>query len=455
MFNSLKIKFNNLILDQRFSEILTGSVWALAAKVLATALTLGISIVVARFYGAEAIGTLAVVQSFLTLATIFTVLGANTSILRLIPEHIEKYSVSSAFRVYRKTQYLVGCIAGVTGTLLFFSSGFVADRLFSKPHLAFFFSLAAAFVLFKSLMDLNTQAVRGLRLIRIFALMQLMPSATTFLILIALTFFFRAQENPVYAYLVGLALTALIGVLVMDRAFKVRMKADDTVHDMSVKTILTISLPMLMTASMQFLIGQTGVIMLAIFRSEAEVGYYDMAVKLATLTTFVLTAINSMAGPRFSELFHSGRMDELFYVAKKSAKLIFWTTTPILLSLVLFGKLILGYLFGWDFTVAYPALVILVMGQFLNSVSGSTGLFMNMTGRQNIFRNITFCAAILNILSNLLLIPRLGIIGAAISAMVSVSFWNIATLVYMKKQHGQTTGYLPGSLLRIIRQEKP
>ena len=47
--------------------------------------------------------------------------------------------------------------------------------------------------------------------------------------------------------------------------------------------------------------------MLAAFRSEAEVGYYDMTVKLAALTTYVLTSVNSMAGPRFSELFHSGR----------------------------------------------------------------------------------------------------------------------------------------------------
>jgi len=48
----------------------------------------------------------------------------------------------------------------------------------------------------------------------------------------------------------------------------------------------------------------------------------------------------------------------------------------------------------------------------------------------------------------------LGITGAAISAMISVSFWNIVTLVYMKKKFGQTTGYLPGSLLRFIPSGK-
>ncbi|MEW6518560.1 MAG: flippase [Thermodesulfobacteriota bacterium] len=454
MHNFLKKKIHNLASDKKFSEILTGSVWALGSKVLATALTLAISVVVARFYGAQAMGILAVVQSFLMLTTIFTVLGTNTSILRMVPEHMEKYSVTSAFRVYRKTQYLVVGVSLVTGTLLFFFSGFVADKIFSKPHLTYFLSLAAMFVVFNSLMDLNTQAVRGLRLIRVFAFMQLLPSAITLFILVIITYYFHAQENPVYAYLAAIAITALIGALVMNKAFKVRTQPDALVLDIPVTSILSISFPMLMTASMQFLIGQTGVLMLAIFRSEAEVGYYAMAVKLATLTTFALGAVNSMAGPKFSELFHTGRMDELFYVAKKSSKLLFWTTTPVLLGLLLLGKPILGYFFGAEFMAAYPALVFLIMGQFVNSVSGSTAMFMNMTGRQNIFRNITFGAAALNISSNLLFIPYLGIIGAAISAMLSVSFWNIVTLIYMKKKHGRTTGYMPGFLLGLIIQKK-
>jgi len=40
----------------------------------------------------------AVLQSFLMLATIFTVLGTNTSILRLIPEHLAGYFPALALR---------------------------------------------------------------------------------------------------------------------------------------------------------------------------------------------------------------------------------------------------------------------------------------------------------------------------------------------------------------------
>jgi O-antigen/teichoic acid export membrane protein len=229
----------------------------------------------------------------------------------------------------------------------------------------------------------------------------------------------------------------------MDRAFKQKMSPGETVHPMPVRQILSISLPMLMTATMSFVIGQTGVIMLGMFRPEADVGYYSIAVHLASLTTFVLSAINTMAAPKFSELFHTGKIDELFYVARKSTKLIFWTTTPILVFLILLGKPLLTILYGPEFSVAYWAMFFLVLGQFVNSISGSTGYFMNMTGHQNIFRNVMLITALLNVTLNLVLIPQFGIIGAALTAMFCYVLWNSLLLLYIKIKYGRTIGYFP------------
>lgn len=443
MFHFLKRKVHNLISDERFSEILTGSAWALSARIIATGLGLVFSIIVARFYGAEMVGIIAMINSFLIFATLFTVLGTNTSILRLLPEHLVKYSPTSAFKVYRKTQYMVICISLITAAVFFFGANLIADKVFSKPHLSFYFALASVFIIFRSLMLLNTQAVRGLRLIRVFAFMLVLPQGFNLIFLASVGFFWKVQDAPVYAVMFGFALTGVIGWIFMEYAFKGRMQLHDMIHFISSRTILSISVPMLMTATMAFLIGQTGVLILGMFRPEAEVGYYAIAVKLATLTTFVLQAINSMAGPKFSELFHLNKMDELFYVARKSSKLIFWVTSPILLGFIVFGKPILSLVFGPAFSVAYPALVFLVIGQFVHSISGATGLFMNMTGKQKVFRDIMLFAAIANVGLNLLLIPRYGIYGAAIAAMVSLSGWNIATLFYMKINYGRTTGYFP------------
>src|SRR4030042_68802 len=113
MIAVLTQKYRNLISDNKFSEILAGSAFALVSRVAATILALLANIVIARVYGAEAFGGLALVNSFLVMVTIFTVLGTNTSILRLIPEHISRYSAASAFRVYRKTEYMVVAVSVV------------------------------------------------------------------------------------------------------------------------------------------------------------------------------------------------------------------------------------------------------------------------------------------------------------------------------------------------------
>lgn len=448
MIDTLKDKYKNLTSDTNFSEILTGSAYALAARIAATVLMLVATIIVARFYGAEAVGVLALVTSFLTLISIFTVLGTGTSILRLIPEHIAKYSVTSAFRVYRKTQYFVATVSVVTGIIFILAAGILAEKVFSKTHLSFLIALSASVVVFKSLMDLNTQAVRGLRLIRTFAIMQLLPYLSMLVILISLSVLFPHHDNPVYAQLAAYGVTGVAGIWIMDRAFKKRMQNSDVTHPITMREVLDISLPMLMTSSMVYFIGQTGVIMLGIFRSNSEVGYYSVAVNMAALTSFVLQAINSMAAPKFSELFHTGNVDELFRIARKSTKLIFWTTMPILMFLIIFGLPVLRVAFGEDFTVAYPALVLLVIGQFVNSVSGSTGIFMNMTGHQKAFRNIILFSVIINLVCNVLLIPRFGINGAAFSGMLAISFWNIVTLIYIKLKYGKTLGYIPTLGLR-------
>lgn len=434
---------DDLLSDARFAEILSGSAWALVARVFAALFALVFSIMVARLYGAKVMGIVAVINSFMIMTSVFTVLGTNTSILRLIPEHVFRYSSRSALLVYRKINIMIICISLIVGGWLFFGAGPIADKVFNKPHFKFYFSLAAAFIVFKSLTELNTHAIRGLKRVRAFALMQTLPQFTNLTVLLVLGLVVAHPDVPVYAFLSGFAVTGIVGWVVVEMTFKSESHPDGNAHPMPVKEILSISVPMLLTATMNFLIGQTGVIMLGIFRTEDEIGYYDISVKLATLTAFIITAVNSIAAPKFSELFHSDKIDDLFYVAKKSTKLIFWTTTPILVVLIVFGRPLLGAAFGQEFVVAYPALVVLVIGQFVNSVSGSTSLFMNMTGQQNLLRNIMLGTATMNILLNYILIPIYGISGAAVSAAVAMSSWNIATLMFIKQRFGRTTSYFP------------
>ncbi|OEU75118.1 MAG: polysaccharide biosynthesis protein [Desulfuromonadales bacterium C00003107] len=442
MFKTFSQKLNNLISDNRFSEILTGSAFSLAARLGGMVFAMLVSILVARVYGSEMVGVLAIVQAFMMMASIFAVMGTNVSILRLIPEHIAKHSISSAFRVYQKIHYSVALVSVLLGGVLFFFADLIAVEVFSKPFISSYIAITALCVIFRALMDLNTQTIRGLRLIRTFAFMQILPHAGMLLVMLVMMKLSRQASVPVYAQLAAWGMTALIGAVIVSRGFRQRMDPGDVVESMSIRELIVLSAPMLMTAYMNFIIGQIGVLILGIYRPASEVGYYAVAVKLATLTSFVLLAINSMVAPKFSELFYTGRLDELFYIARKSTKLIFWTTFPILLLLAVLGRPVLS-LFGKSFVAAYFPMLILVIGQFINSVSGSTGYFMNMTGHQRSFSIIIFSSSALNLILNILLIPKFGLYGAALAGMIGLALWNIWTLLFIKRKFGRSIGYLP------------
>lgn len=440
----IKRKIYNLIHDDSFSEILTGSVWALCARLLATALALASTIIIARVFGPEMMGVVALVNSFVAFITIFTLLGTNTSILRLIPEHISKHSATSAFKLYKKTSCLITAVALAAGLLLWVCSPLIARKAFSKPYLSFYLALAAGFLWAKSLLDFNTQAIRALRRIRQFCLIQILPPAAMLIFLaLGAALIPTTHATPVYAQLAAWALSAALGSKMTHTAFQHQTSGIKALCTPSVHQILMVSLPMLLTSSMAFLIGQTGTLILGMLRPVEEVGYYSAAVKLSSLTLFVLTSINSMAAPKFADLYQAGKITDLFHVARKSTKLIFWATTPILVALIILGDPILTLLYGQKFRRAYLSLLILSLGQFVNSISGATGHFMNMTGNQNTLLLIMAAAAAANILLSAALIPYLGAEGAALAGATSTALWNVACLLAIGRKYGKTIAYIP------------
>ncbi len=186
----------------------------------------------------------------------------------------------------------------------------------------------------------------------------------------------------------------------------------------------------------------TDTIMLGMFRTEKEVGIYNVALKLAALTSITLFAINTIAAPKFAEFWGRRDIKGLGRVAQQSTKLIFWTSFPILLSFWLFPSYILS-VFGSEFKAGVIALMILTFGQFVNAISGSVGYILQMTEKQKIFQNIILIATVINIILNAILIPKFGINGAAFASMVSLVFWNLTSVFYIINKYKINTTCFP------------
>jgi O-antigen/teichoic acid export membrane protein len=153
-----------------------------------------------------------------------------------------------------------------------------------------------------------------------------------------------------------------------------------------------------------------------------------------------LMAVNSIAAPKFAEFYGSNDISTLGKVARQSTKLIFWTSLPSIVLLGIFPGFFLG-LYGPEFKAGTTSLIILAIAQFIAAISGSVGNILQMTGSQKTYQNIILSTTILNISLNLILIPIMGIEGAAIAAFFTIVIRNLVSVVVIKKKYGFLTIY--------------
>ena len=112
---------------------------------------------------------------------------------------------------------------------------------------------------------------------------------------------------------------------------------------------------------------------------------------------------------------------------------------PVAALLATLGGYLLG-LFGDQFQSGHTALAILSVGHLVNALSGPVGALLTMTGHQKDHLWIVGCAAALNVILNAVLIPLLGMTGAALGTAGTTILSNITLcLVVLKRVNIHTT----------------
>lgn len=403
------------------------------------------SIIGARYYGAEMVGTAAIINTVLGVGALLSIFGLSTAMIKLIPEYAINHSENPkqiGYLIYKKTLYIITIIAILVSLAFYFSSDYIANKVFHNPDLVFYLSLATFILIFRAIHDINIAMLRLLKQSKPFFIFEVLPKAIILGLLLITTFFYFNKNNIIYITLSIPVIMTFISSIYFWGYFstypidKVKYKLPKN------KTIISTAFPMMITNGMFFIIAQTDIIMLGIYRATAEVGIYTIVLSLSMLLTFVFNSIDVMAGPKFSELFHAGKQKELKYISQKSSKLSFFLSFPIIVGLIAFGKPILS-IYGNEYIIGYSALMMLLCSQFISSVTGPIALFLNMTGHQKQFRNIILLASVINIVMNYYLIPIFGLSGAAFASLISVFVWRIYASIYIKVVFGFWILFIP------------
>jgi O-antigen/teichoic acid export membrane protein len=429
------------IKDTQIKELLKGSSLSLVIKIGGVAASYVLSLLISMRYGAKGFGIYSLSLTVLWVLGLTGLMGFNLAVLRFIPQFISEDNLHKIKVLYKDILQLTAPISLFLSIFLYIFSYKIAVVVFNDDSLFIAFRMISFLIPLFVINQINIEVMRAFKHIKLSEyLRNLNVPLFNILFFVFINLLVISYYTAVLSYCFAILISFLLSVYFVGR--KLRSIPQKKGGYLSKKELLRISFPMMVTGFMNLIMGNIDTIMLGIFSSTENVGIYNIAFKVASLMIFSLTAINTIVAPMFSELYWSNKMVDLKKVVKFSSKLMFWTSAPLFVVLVVFPEFVLG-LFGNEFEIGKNALIILAIGQFINAVSGSVGFLLNMTGKQHIFRNIFLIATLINLILNFILIPKYGIVGAAIATMTSVVAWNIVSVIYIKLEYNIKTFYLP------------
>jgi O-antigen/teichoic acid export membrane protein len=189
------------------------------------------------------------------------------------------------------------------------------------------------------------------------------------------------------------------------------------------KTWFSVALPIFLVESFYFLLTNTDIVLLQHFRTPDDVATYYAAAKTLVLIAFVHFAVSAAVGHRFTEYHVTGDRARLAEILSRSIRWTFWGSLAAGVVVLAMGPLLLS-LFGPQFVDGYRLMLILAVGLLARASLGPVERLLNMLGEQRSCAAVYASAFVINLAIALVLIPRLGLDGAAIAtatALVSES----------------------------------
>ncbi len=396
---------------------------------------------VARLLGPGQLGSYTLSFTVVQLVSILALMGLDNLLIRKVAAGRAANNpvmVKEAYMVSRKVTAVSSILLAF---LLYFLSPVIAREVFHKPWMEQNLAIASIALPPFTWIVLHAGAFRGSKNMIGFTLFKtIIPLLNAILILLA--YFMGAEQfTPVMGFTFTVFLVAAGYVFVWKRYSQL----DDVTITPSYtwQQLVQEALPMMITGSIFFILNWVDNIVIGIFRTEAEVGIYDTAFKISSASAAILMAVNAIQAPTFAEIHSQQDHQRLRRYVYRSTRLLFYATAPLTLLLLVFPELILS-IFGKGFTGGAHALQILAIGNFINCITGSVGILLMMTGYQIQYNRIIMIAAGIGIALNVLLVPLMGIEGAAWSSTISKIFWNLGAVIYVYRKLGIVSIYLPG-----------
>lgn len=239
----------------------------------------------------------------------------------------------------------------------------------------------------------------------------------TFVLGNAFRIWMLATEKNVYWFASYATVLVLLNVIVDVPLFLKDCKTRKFLSKEMVKELLKDCLPYMISGVMVSLYSQVDIIMIKhMMNGTNYVGYYSAAYTICNLIAFIPQAISQSARPVLMELKKENNHSYNTRVTQTLA-IIIWFAIIYSIFITLFSNIVIGILYGESFAPSSGVLKVLVWSTLFENLTRIRDMWFIGENESKFVAILSFLGTITNVIANALLIPLLGIYGAAIATI--------------------------------------
>lgn len=403
-----------------------GTSWTLLISVAGAGLSMLAHLFIARIIGQAEYGVYALMLSWIGVLAVVAQMGQNASVVRFLPTYIARRQWGHARGLRRAVGswvFLTALMIGVLGCAWVHWSG--------SEHSA---SWRATFYIGFATLPFMTQLEQSGAFLR--ALKRAAASAAYYRVirklaligLLAVAVLFGVHAT---AELAALATALAVVIALAASMWHLRLVWPNPGRRVRPSYVPRQWLAMgskLATVSVVMVAAEwLDVLVLGAMVKSSALGAYYAAVQIAALAWYGAGAASVLLGPIIAERYDAQDYHGLQVVARRAAWYAFLVAVSCSVVFALLGRWALG-LFGSGFEAAYVPMLILLVAYCIAGVLGDAPLVLSMTRYQLAASLFSAAGVVANFAVSIVLIPKLGPVGAALGALFSQCVWRLLSL---------------------------
>jgi O-antigen/teichoic acid export membrane protein len=416
-----------------------------AGTIFTAAFSYIFKVYVARELGAEELGLYALGATLIGFLGIFNTLGLPQTAVRFV----SSYQAAGRFKelhalLWRGAVLLI--VANVVFAAALLTVGrIVVVRFYHSPALLRYLPLFALVMLFGVLNGFYGKVLAGYRDLKLRTLIvNFIGSPLNMLIAVSLIAVGLGLRGYLIAQIASAALVCLMLLIAVRKFTPIEARFSALPGSSPKREIWSFSAAMLGIGFMEFGMTQVDKVALGFYRGPREVGIYSIAGALVVYVPLILSSVNQIFAPTIADLHTRGDRALLTRLFQSLTKWVVGLTLPLALVIIIFSRPLMR-IFGHDFEVGWPILIIGTIGQLVNCGVGSVGYLLLMSGHEKRLIKVQMFMACLMVILSVTLVPAWGIVGAAMAAAITNIGANAWNLLEVRKALGispYNRGYL-------------